>query len=83
MVADGETGFLCDSRDISAFASSIRALQSDPQRHAGMRQAARRFAEEHLDADTMKRRYELALVDLVGGPAAHVGPAPRGLMDVA
>jgi hypothetical protein len=48
-----------------------------------MRQAARRFAEEHLDADTMKRRYELALVDLVGGPAAHVGPAPRGLMDVA
>jgi glycosyltransferase involved in cell wall biosynthesis/SAM-dependent methyltransferase len=83
MVADGDTGFLCDSRDISAFASSIRALQADPQRHAGMRQAARRFAEEHLDADTMKRRYELALVDLVGGPAAHVGPAPRGLMDVA
>lgn len=58
LVQDGRTGFLCTPGDHHGFAGRVRELAEDPVRLASMSQAARAFAEEHLDARTMFHAYE-------------------------
>lgn len=72
LVQHGETGFLCDPGDTGAFVRCIGELARDPQRHAQMRQAARRFAEAHLGLEAMLSAYAEAFSELLH---PHESPA--------
>ncbi|RPH55927.1 glycosyltransferase, partial [bacterium] len=61
LVREGETGFLCESGDVSGFADRVRWLAAHPQEHRRMKAAARAFAEAELDGRRMLQRYEEAI----------------------
>ncbi|HAI98133.1 TPA: hypothetical protein DCL30_01145 [Candidatus Peribacteria bacterium] len=51
IVRDGETGFVCDPRDISVFAEHLSVLLKDAALAERMGQAGRRRAEEHFSVE--------------------------------
>jgi colanic acid biosynthesis glycosyl transferase WcaI len=54
--------------DANALASAVEFLADNPELRQGLGRAARRYAEENLDADQVLSRFErelLALVDEV------------------
>ena len=61
LIEPGSYGELCDAGDLAAFANAIAALEADPARLERYKAAARRFAEEQLDARHMVRRFERVL----------------------
>jgi glycosyltransferase involved in cell wall biosynthesis/SAM-dependent methyltransferase len=58
LIADGVNGFLCTPGDVDAFAESLERLARDRDLLARMKQAARAYAEQHLDAQPMLSGYE-------------------------
>jgi glycosyltransferase involved in cell wall biosynthesis len=66
LVQDGVTGFLCDASDARKFADRVAALADDRELRTKMGEAARDFAERHLDARAMFKIYEEALHRLAG-----------------
>jgi glycosyltransferase involved in cell wall biosynthesis len=82
LIVEGKTGFLCDPHDIAGFALRITQLQTHPETQAEMRKAARDFAEEHLDVESMRIRYEETLMRVADRAAVQNGTA-KNLMDVA
>ncbi len=65
LVQHGETGFLCSPGDTAAFVRYIGELARDPERHARMSNAARRFAEQHLSLEPMLTAYAEAFGELM------------------
>jgi len=82
LVIHGETGFLCEARDIRAFAAHVQWLYDHPRERVRMGEAARRFAEEHLCLEAMVSRYVRVFDESIGnagaGPASGVQPLPEG-----
>ena len=77
LVQHGETGFLCDPGDAAAFVRYIGELASDPQHHAQMRQAARRFAEAHLGLEPMLTAYAAAFDELLHPHESEAAKRPN------
>ena len=65
LIEDGVNGFLCEPGDTKAFADRLEMLTRSPARLAGMKAAAREFAERHLDARMKLAAYESAFAALV------------------
>jgi glycosyltransferase involved in cell wall biosynthesis len=65
IVHDGVNGFLCPPGDVSAMARGLQRLIDDRTLLATMKEAARRYAVDHLDADRMNARYLALLRNLV------------------
>ena len=61
LVIPGENGELCPPDNPAAFAQAIVDLQSDRRKLANYQRGARAFAEKHLDAGIMTKRYEALL----------------------
>lgn len=57
LVVSGLNGELCAPGDTDAFVSAIVLLESDREKLSRLKAGARKFAEEHLDADIMFRKY--------------------------
>ncbi len=68
MVHDGVNGFLCPPGDVAAMAACIDRLIADRQLLATMKENARRYAVDHLDAGLMNARYLAALTDRESTP---------------
>ena len=58
VVEDGKNGFLLAPGDVQGMARAALDLLRDRQRHAEFRQAARRRAVEHFDANLIVPQYE-------------------------
>ncbi len=79
MVLDGETGVLCDPRDIEGFATAIRRLHDDPELRRRMGERSRRWVAENFSFARMIASY-LALLDpYVTGRVDNRAPAPQTL----
>ena len=66
MIADGESGFLCDPGDVDAFCACIARLAGDPDLRRRIGQAARRsVAEKHGEA-AMFARYQQVFDQVTG-----------------
>ncbi|MGX9944829.1 glycosyltransferase [Bradyrhizobium denitrificans] len=65
LVHDGLNGFLCQPRMIGDFADRIAKLALDRELLKRMKEAARRSAEQNLDARRMLSRYEQGLKALI------------------
>lgn len=57
VVADGQTGVLCQPDDVAAFVTATRSLAADHARYARLAQAARLQAVEHFSETTMTNAY--------------------------
>lgn len=57
VVADGQTGVLCQPDDVAAFVTATRSLAADKARYASLAQAARLQAVEHFSETTMTNAY--------------------------
>ena len=58
IVADGETGLLIESDDLSGFTSAIHLLLEQPDKLSNMAQKAKRRFEERFSAQQMVDQYE-------------------------
>lgn len=65
LIEHGKNGFLCDPGDVEDFARHLALLVNDMALLARMKEAARAFAEQHLDARQMLDLYEAKLGGLV------------------
>jgi glycosyltransferase involved in cell wall biosynthesis len=57
VIADGETGFLCQPGDIRGFAERILELVRSPEMRRSIGEAARVWVRAHHSADSMAARY--------------------------
>lgn len=69
LIEHGKNGFLCAPGDVEDFARHLALLANDLALLARMKEAARAFAEQHLDARRMLDLYEAKLRSLVPGIA--------------
>ncbi len=65
-ISHGKTGLIVPALDHDAIAKTVLSALGEPKRYAGLRLAARAFAEEHLDMADYLRRYR-ALIEKVAG----------------
>jgi glycosyltransferase involved in cell wall biosynthesis len=66
IVADGETGFLIESRDQRALVEGLRALADNPDLWARMAHAARKRAELRFDANRNATRLIDCMLEISG-----------------
>ncbi len=57
VIEDGVTGLLCPQDDVQAFASAVRALATNPVRHAKISAAARQRSTQHFTTGNMINNY--------------------------
>jgi glycosyltransferase involved in cell wall biosynthesis len=62
-VVDGETGFLCPLEDEDAWLRSLRRLLDEPETVSDLRRSARKWVEEHFDAERNMRYWYGLLTD--------------------
>jgi glycosyltransferase involved in cell wall biosynthesis len=70
MVADGETGFLCDAGDIAMFCLRISQLKQSPELRARVGDNARIRATAAFGAEKMLAEYLALIRELLGTPPA-------------
>jgi D-inositol-3-phosphate glycosyltransferase len=69
LITDGETGWLCEPRDLKGLADGLdRALDSSPEESAVIARAARALVEERHSLE----RYGQEIAELLSIPARHV-----------
>jgi N-acetyl-alpha-D-glucosaminyl L-malate synthase BshA len=66
VIADGETGFVCDPHDVSCMRAIVLGLLRDEDRRRAVGAAARKRALERFSRDDIVNRYEDAYHRLVG-----------------
>ncbi len=70
VVADGQTGTLCQSDDVAAFIAAVRSLAADSAQYASLAQAARVRVVEQFSETTMidayLHQYQCATADAQG-----------------
>jgi glycosyltransferase involved in cell wall biosynthesis len=57
LIHTGLNGILCQVGHVNEFVDAVRSICEDRQKMEGYKQAARQFAEEHLDSRKMIRNY--------------------------
>ncbi len=80
LIEEGETGWLCEARDVSALAAGLeRALSSSPEDRAAMGGRARDLVLRRHSLPAYAQRIAELLDEAIEGAAApaEAGPAPR------
>ena len=80
LIEEGETGWLCETRDVSALAAGLeRALSSSPEDRAAMGRKARDLVLRRHSLPAYAQRIAELLDEAIEGAAApaEAGPAPR------
>jgi glycosyltransferase involved in cell wall biosynthesis len=75
-VHHNQTGLVTSATDHNELAKTILTAFANPKRTAPLRQAARAYAEDHLDLKTYLANYRL-LVETVTGKSLTPKPAPQ------
>lgn len=79
LIDDGETGWLCESRDMLALAAALdRALNSSPEERQRIGRAARELVIRRHDLPTYGREVARLLGQVAAGEAPKIADAPAG-----
>jgi D-inositol-3-phosphate glycosyltransferase len=71
VIADGESGWLCEPRDVAALATALdRVLSLDATQRSAIAAQARAEVETHYRSEVCSRAWDQALRDLAFSPAA-------------
>lgn len=79
LIEEGETGWLCETRDVASLAAGLdRALSSTPEERAAMGRKARELVLRRHSLPAYAQRIAGLLDEAIEGAAAHAeaGPAP-------
>jgi len=77
LIEEGETGWLCETRDVAALAAGLdRALSSNPEERAAMGRKARELVLRRHSLPAYAQRITELLDEAIEGAAAHAGAGP-------